>query len=141
MIKPAIKLVTLTMFLMALIAAPPVIPAYAAGGGGGGGGGAGEDLMHPSPPPVPGTKATRSTRTTRTTPKAKKGPRLPKPKEAAAKADRKRTSVGQWLWQALDVMIYGVSRSLAVVRYQAVWPRVMGLRPIQIGQRALENDG
>jgi hypothetical protein len=74
MIKPAIKLVTLTMFLMALIAAPPVIPAYAAGGGGGGGGGAGEDLMHPSPPPVSGTKATRSTRTTRTTHKAKKGP-------------------------------------------------------------------
>jgi predicted Zn-dependent protease len=73
MVNLAIRLVTLAMFLMALIAAPPVIPAYAAGGGGGGGGGGGvgEDLMHPSPPPVPGTKATRATRTTH---KAKKGP-------------------------------------------------------------------
>lgn len=64
--------------------------------------------------------------------KAKKGPRLPKPKEAAAKADRKRTPVGPWLWQAIAVLIYGVSRSLAVVRYEAVWPRVLGLRRIQL---------
>src|SRR5215210_3625892 len=32
MIKRVIKLVTLTMFSMALMAAPPVIPAFAAGG-------------------------------------------------------------------------------------------------------------
>jgi len=37
MIKSVIKLVTLGMFSMALMAAPPVIPAFAAGGGGGGG--------------------------------------------------------------------------------------------------------
>jgi hypothetical protein len=65
-------------------------------------------------------------------PKAKKGPRLPKPREAAAKADRQRTNAGAWLWQALEVTIYGEARALAVVCYEAVWPRVLGLRPIQI---------
>jgi hypothetical protein len=65
-------------------------------------------------------------------PKAKKGPKLPKPKEAAAKADRKRSSVGDWLWQSLELTLYGESCRLQVVRYEAVWPRVLGLRPIQI---------
>jgi hypothetical protein len=65
-------------------------------------------------------------------PKAKKGPKLPKPKEAAVKADRKRTKVGEWVWQTIEVMLYGAKRTLAVVSYEAVWPRVMGLRPIQI---------
>jgi tetratricopeptide (TPR) repeat protein len=37
MVKSVIRLVTLAMFSMALMAAPPVIPAFAAGGGGGGG--------------------------------------------------------------------------------------------------------
>jgi hypothetical protein len=64
--------------------------------------------------------------------KAKKGPKLPKPKEAACKADHKRTSVGQWLWRKIEVAVYGESRSLSVVSYEAVWPRVLGLRPIQI---------
>jgi hypothetical protein len=64
--------------------------------------------------------------------KATKGPKLPKPKEAAVKADRKRTGVGAWLWQALDVCVYGQVRSLAVVSYEALWPRVLGLRPIQV---------
>jgi DDE superfamily endonuclease len=64
--------------------------------------------------------------------KAKKGPQLPKPKEAARKADHKRTSVGEWVWQKIDVAVYGENRSLQVVRYEAVWPRVLGLRPIQI---------
>jgi hypothetical protein len=65
-------------------------------------------------------------------PKAKKGPRLPAPKEAAAKADRKRTTFGLWLWRAVEVVVYGQSRRLAVVSYEAVWPRVLGLRPIQV---------
>jgi hypothetical protein len=65
-------------------------------------------------------------------PKAKKGPKLPKPKEAALKADRKRTSVGEWLWQRIEAAVYGESRSLLVVNYEAVWPRVLGLHPIQI---------
>jgi hypothetical protein len=65
-------------------------------------------------------------------PKAKKGAKLPKPKEAAAKADRKRTSLGEWLWHTLEVAVYGESRTLKVVTYEAVWPRVRGLQPIQI---------
>jgi hypothetical protein len=64
--------------------------------------------------------------------KASKGPKLPKPKEAGAKADRKRTSVGEWLWRTVEVVVYGESRPLSVVRYEAVWPRVLGLRPIQV---------
>src|SRR2546422_10998677 len=50
MIKLVIRLVTLTMFLMALIAAPPVIPAFAAGGG---------DPPSSTPPPSD-TKSTTS---------------------------------------------------------------------------------
>ena len=65
-------------------------------------------------------------------PKAQKGPKLPPPKEAAAKADRKRSSWGQWLWRTVEVVVYGESRSLSVVSYVAVWPRVLGLQPIHI---------
>jgi DDE superfamily endonuclease len=38
-------------------------------------------------------------------PKAKKGARLPRPKEAAAKADRKRTTGGDWVWQEVSVSV------------------------------------
>jgi hypothetical protein len=65
-------------------------------------------------------------------PKAKKGPRLPSPKAAAAKADRKRTTLGQWLWQKVSVCAYGEVRELKAFSYVAVWPRVRGLQPIQI---------
>jgi hypothetical protein len=65
-------------------------------------------------------------------PKAKKGPRLPSPKAAVEKADRKRTKQGSWLWQWVQVCVYGQERELKAVRYEAVWPRVLGLRPIQI---------
>ena len=65
-------------------------------------------------------------------PKAKKGPKLPKPKEAAKKADRKRTTTGDWVWRPVSVTVYGKVRDLLAVSYQAVWPRVLGLRPIQI---------
>jgi DDE superfamily endonuclease len=58
------------------------------------------------PPARPGKKG----------PKAQKGPKLPKPKEAAAKADRKRSSVGAWLWQSLELTLYGESCRLRVVR-------------------------
>jgi DDE superfamily endonuclease len=77
-------------------------------------------------PQVPQTKKCKQGR------KAQKGPKLPKPKEAAVKADRKRTCEGAWLWQSIEVVLYGKSRSLLVVGYEAVWPRVLGLRPIQI---------
>jgi DDE superfamily endonuclease len=64
--------------------------------------------------------------------KPSKGSRLPSPRDAAKKADRKRTEAGDWLWQAADVTIYGKRRTLLAVGYVAVWPRVLGRRPIQI---------
>lgn len=64
--------------------------------------------------------------------KPTKGPRLPSPRDAAKKADRKRTEVGDWLWQTVSVTIYGSQRTLLAVSYQAVWPRVLGLRAIQV---------
>lgn len=64
--------------------------------------------------------------------KAKKGPRLPSPKAAAAKADRKRSERGSWLWQAVTVLAYGKERQLQAVSYQALWPHVLGRRAIQI---------
>ncbi len=65
-------------------------------------------------------------------PKAKKGARLPGPKEAAAKADRKRAQTGSWVWQDVEVMAYGKTRWLKAFSYEAVWPRVLGLRPIKV---------
>ncbi len=65
-------------------------------------------------------------------PKAKKGPRLPSPKEAAAKADRKRLPVGDWVWQEEEVRVYGCTRRLKALAYQVVWPTVLGYRPIQV---------
>ena len=65
-------------------------------------------------------------------PKPKKGALLPKPKEAAAKADRQRTDRGAWVWQTVQVTVYRQVRQLRVVAYEAVWPTVLGLRPIRI---------
>jgi hypothetical protein len=61
-----------------------------------------------------------------------KGPRLPRPNEAAAKADRARAAAGAWARRAVAALVYGRARSLLVVSYQAVWPRVPGLRPVQV---------
>ena len=63
---------------------------------------------------------------------AQQGPRLPSPKAAAAKADRKRSAAGDWLWQAVRVTVYGQERVLRALAYQAVWPRVLGLRPVRV---------
>jgi hypothetical protein len=65
-------------------------------------------------------------------PKATKGPRLPSPKAAAAKADRKRTTTGDWVWQAVEVTVYGCQRTLWAFAYEVVWPRVLSLRPIRV---------
>ena len=65
-------------------------------------------------------------------PKAKKGARLPSPKAAAAKADRKRTPTGPWLWKDVEVTVYGCARWLRALTYEAVWPTVLGLRPIRV---------
>src|SRR5271165_2737462 len=64
--------------------------------------------------------------------KAKKGPKLPKPKEAAAKADRKRKEVGDWVWQDVEVAVYGCTRTLKALAYEVVWPTVLGYRAIQV---------
>jgi hypothetical protein len=77
-------------------------------------------------PKVPGRKKGKRGR------KPSKGPRLPGPKEAARKADRKRAESGDWLWQAVSVTIYGTERTLQVVSYVAVWPRVLGLAPVRV---------
>jgi hypothetical protein len=65
-------------------------------------------------------------------PKAKKGPRLPSPKEAAKKADRKRTMSGSYVWQTVEVSVYGCTRSLQALAYEAVWPTVLGQRIIKV---------
>jgi hypothetical protein len=64
--------------------------------------------------------------------KPQKGPRLPSPKEAATKAVRKRTATGAWLWQEIEVTVYGLTRTLRALAYEAVWPRVLGLRAIKV---------
>lgn len=65
-------------------------------------------------------------------PKPKKGPRLPSPKAAAKLADENKAGQGPWVWQSVEVMAYGVKRSLQVLAYTVVWPKVLGLRPIRI---------
>jgi hypothetical protein len=65
-------------------------------------------------------------------PRAKKGKRLPSPRDAVKKADRKRTTVGEWLWQVVVVCVYGKERELQAVNYEALWPHVLGLRPVQV---------
>jgi tetratricopeptide (TPR) repeat protein len=57
MIQIAIRLVTLAMFSMALIAVPAVIPALAAGGGGD----PPSAMPPPSPPPATNSKSSKST--------------------------------------------------------------------------------
>lgn len=64
--------------------------------------------------------------------KAKKGPKLPKPREAAAKADRKRKPTGDWVWQDVDVSVYGCARSLQALAYEVVWPTVLGYRALKV---------
>jgi hypothetical protein len=65
-------------------------------------------------------------------PKAKKGPKLPAPKQAAQKADRKRTDAGCWVWQEVEVTVYGCTRVLKALAYEVVWPTVLGYRVIQV---------
>ncbi len=77
-------------------------------------------------PRVPAAKPSKRGR------KAKKGPRLPSPKQAAAKADRKRSATGEWLWREVRVTAYGRTRTLQALAYEALWPRVLGLRPVQV---------
>jgi Transposase DDE domain len=65
-------------------------------------------------------------------PKPKKGAKLPSPRDVATKAQSQPTSGAAWVWQAVAVTVYGCSRSLQTVSYQALWPHVLGLRPVQL---------
>lgn len=81
------------------------------------------ELYDPQPPPpIPGKRGR----------KPQKGPRLPSPREAARKADDAGNSSGPWGWQEVEVLAYGVTRTLKMLAYPAVWPEVLGLRPILI---------
>ena len=62
--------------------------------------------------------------------KPRKGPRLPSPREAIKKADRRQG--GRWAWRTVKARAYGVTRTLKVLSYQVVWPKVLGLRPILV---------
>jgi hypothetical protein len=64
--------------------------------------------------------------------KPRKGPRLPNPKAAMKKADGNRSRRGPWTWQTVDATAYGVTRTLQVISFQAVWPEVLGLVPILV---------
>src|SRR5262245_2366882 len=79
-------------------------------------------LYDPRVPPAPAG---------RRGPKAKKGPRLPKPRAAAAKADRNR-GAAPWRWQEVTVTAYGRPRALRALGYAALWPTVLGPRPVQV---------
>jgi hypothetical protein len=63
-------------------------------------------------------------------PKPRKGPRLPSPREAVKKADR--GCGGPWAWRTIKAVAYGTKRTFRVLSYEAVWPRVLGLRPIRV---------
>lgn len=64
--------------------------------------------------------------------KPQKGSRLPSPRDVAKKADRKRSSIGSWLWEWVSVLAYGCVRELKVVSYEVVWPHVMGLHRVLV---------
>jgi hypothetical protein len=80
-------------------------------------------IYDPIPPKQPQSKRGR---------KPTKGPRLPNPKEAMKKADGNRSRRGPWTWQTVDATAYGVTRTLQVISFQAVWPEVLGLVPILV---------
>lgn len=80
-------------------------------------------IYDPTPPPRP--KGKRG-------PKPKKGPRLPSPKEAIRKANRAKSENSPWTWNLVEVAVYGVTRNLQALSYQAVWPKVFGSKPILV---------
>ena len=69
----------------------------------------------------------------------KKGERLPAPQKVAKQADQnqkrskqKRTSSSPYQWTTIMLWAYGQERRFQVVVYQALWPKVLGYRLIQI---------
>jgi len=64
-------------------------------------------------------------------PKPQKGPRLPNPRTVAKQAVPPGQE-GKYQWQEATVKMYGVEKVLWVCGYEAVWPRVTGLRRIRV---------
>jgi hypothetical protein len=82
------------------------------------------------PKPLPQPKGKRG-------PKPQKGPRLPSPKEIAAQADYAAKTdasqqVGQWQWQTVEALAYGLTRTLQVVSCLVVWPHVLGTKQVRL---------
>src|SRR5262249_31406947 len=63
--------------------------------------------------------------------KPQKGARRPNPRSVAKQAVPPGQP-GQYQWQVVTVTMYGVEKVLWVCGYEAVWPRVTGLRRIQV---------
>jgi hypothetical protein len=65
-------------------------------------------------------------------PKPKTGARLPAPREIAKAADQARSPRSRWKWTTVEVNAYGQTRKFQVCTLQAVWPKVLGGRAIQV---------
>ena len=64
-------------------------------------------------------------------PKPQKGPRLPTPKEVAKQAVPPGQQ-GKYQWHEEKVCAYGKQRVLWACTFIALWPSVLGLRPIRV---------
>jgi hypothetical protein len=73
------------------------------------------------PVPLPQPKSKRGV-------KPQKGPRLPSPKERAARADAAGEAAGGW--QSVEVLAYGLKRTLKAVTERVLWPHVLGLKAV-----------
>lgn len=65
-------------------------------------------------------------------PTRKYGRRLPSPRQVAKNADAARSRNSRWRWTTICVYAYGQQRRFQVCSFQAVWPKVFGMRPIQV---------
>lgn len=61
-----------------------------------------------------------------------KGPRLLAPHKIAKQADQARSASSRWQWTTIRVWAYGQKRRFQVVAFKALWPKVLGDRPIQV---------
>jgi hypothetical protein len=62
----------------------------------------------------------------------RKGPRLPAPHQVARQADQAASPPSRWLWTGIQVRAYGQERRFQVVAFAALWPKVLGYRPLQV---------
>src|SRR5258708_8028214 len=63
--------------------------------------------------------------------KPQKGPKLPSPSEVAKRAVPPGQE-GQYQWQEVQVKAYGLERVLWACTLIALWPTVLGYRPIRV---------